>query len=207
MTVDIEGSFDIEASGMKIKLEILGEFVSMDKLKINKVFFEKMCKVGCDKYGKHYGCPPVSQSFDDYTDRAKNFLALMFCAYPKQNSKINFGEIEQIVYPEIDGLLRKLEKAAGAKHIAARSCKLCEPCKREKNLPCKNPEQRRNCTVSLGIDCRDISENIFHKPLVWQKGDNLNGYTSFICLVPMKGLEKKEEIMRILKDNCRSDIK
>jgi predicted metal-binding protein len=195
MALTIQKSFDFKISGNELKVEIFGEFIPKNKIKINKNFFEKMCKEGCDKYGKHYGCPPGSPSFEAYTGKAENFLVLMFCASQKVKSGANFEEIEKLVYPKIDKVLRDLEKISGTKHIAARSCKLCEPCQREKNLSCKHQDKIRNCTVSLGIDCRDIAENIFHKPLVWQKGETLQSYVSFICLLPMKSREGKERIV------------
>lgn len=195
-------SFDIKDSGLELRVDVFGEFIPKEKLKINKTEFEKMCKEGCPKYGKHYGCHPGSPDFEDYTERAKYFLALMFCVQSKGKDPEKFDEIETEAYPEIDMILRKMEKASGTKHIAARSCKICVPCLKEKNLPCKNPEKRRNCTVSLGIDCQDIAENIFHKALVWQKGENLKGYTSFICLVPMKSLEEKEILVKILDEEA-----
>lgn len=200
MTATIEWSVDIENSGKKIRVECFGEFITKDKFKINKELFEKMCKDGCSTYGKHYGCPPNAPSFDEYTKGSNYFLVLMFCAQPIGKSSANFEEIENLVYPKIDKILRRLEKAAGTKHIAARSCRLCEPCLREKNLPCRHPEERRNCTVSLGIDCRAIAENIFHKSLVWQKGENLKGYTSFICLVPLKRLADKSKLLIALTE-------
>jgi len=199
MADSIEKTLDIKDSGLDLIVEAFGEFVPIEKLKIDKDFFEKMCKEGCPKYGLHYGCPPGSPKFEDYTKGAKHFLVVMFCVSQRGKSAANFDEIEKVTYPKFDGLLRKLEKISVTKHIAARSCKLCEPCKRKLKQPCKYPEERRSCTVSLGIDCSDIAENIFHKPLVWQKGGNLKGYTSFIGLLPLKEIRLKDELVAELE--------
>ena len=195
MADNVRKSFYVKDFDLELRVELFGEFVQRERLKINKELFEKMCKDGCDKYGKHYGCPPGSPSFADYTEGAETFLALMFCVSSNGATSQNFEEIEKAVYPKIDGVLRKLEKISGTKHIAARSCKLCEPCKRQLNNPCSQIEAMRNCTVSLGIDCQDIAENIFHKALVWQKGGDVSGYVSFICLVPLKEIKISEKIV------------
>ena len=197
----VRKSFEMKVSGLELRIEALGEFVPKERLKIDQEFFEKMCKEGCPNYRKHYGCPPGSPGFDEYTEGAKHFLVLMFCAQPKGKSPAKFDEIEKAAYPEIDKILRRLEEISGTKHVAARACKLCVPCRKEKNLSCPHPGQRRNCTVSLGIDCQDIADNIFHKPLVWQKGEKLEKYTSFICLVPMRDLGNKDKIINELKNS------
>jgi len=183
----------------EIKIEILGEFIPCREVKADKKYFEKFCREGCPNYDKNYSCPSHNQTFDDYVKGFDCIFVLMFCMSPAGGKKpFDAKIIEKKAAPFVEKILRSLEKAAGSKAIAARSCSICAPCKKSLGEKCPSPEKMRRDMVSLGVDCTDLARKLFGRKILWDKNGKGPEYVSFVCGVPVKSLEEKEKLLRIL---------
>lgn len=191
--------FSFEVDGQFVPVECFFDFISVGDVPQDPEKFLALCAKGCPNYGKCYSCPPDAPSFEAYVAGCENLLVFMFCAN-LEGVRADFGVIDELLASKVDGIMRRLEKTLGGRHIAARNCSICAVCKKQEGRPCAHPEEVRNCAVSLGIDCERLTRRLFGKSLSWRKGENSPKYLSFVCALPINCTKSSEELYRELKN-------
>ncbi len=118
----------------------------------------------CDKYGKHYMCPPFVGTIEEAKTKLKDYDKAFLLRYSK-NMKVP-EDIEEIEKSKVDfhNNILKIENFFGAKGIESwgligGSCFLCKKCMAINNKPCNNPNMARPSLESLGIDVQKLLDN------------------------------------------------
>ena len=129
--------------------------------------FRKNCEMNqCGAYGKNWHCPPCIGPIDELIEKAG--------AYP-------MGVLYQTVYAiedsfDIEGMAeagkkhgelsrrvhaRLLEGLAGEDylHLANGGCKICSPCAKVTDEPCRFPEMALSPMEGYGIDVYNTAKN------------------------------------------------
>ncbi|MBU2638010.1 MAG: DUF2284 domain-containing protein, partial [Nanoarchaeota archaeon] len=74
-------------------------------------------------------------------------------------------------------------------------------CKKALNKPCRYPDKMRFSLESLGVDCNQLTEDVFNFPLLWYKDKTAPEYTSVVCALPVNDeniLKKTKEAIEEL---------
>ncbi|MGC9310344.1 MAG: DUF2284 domain-containing protein [Candidatus Aenigmatarchaeota archaeon] len=193
----------------EIMLDCFAGIIPVKEVPTDRERFLRLCEDGCPNYGRCYSCPPDSPTFGEYVRGFERLLVVMFRAdlaqvknaapAEKDSERKAFEALDEILAPEVDRIMRRIEKTLGGRHIAARNCALCEKCKKPEGKPCARPDDMRHCAVSLGIDCEKLAGRLFKKRLQWSGEDGSPTYISFICALPVKIAKNKDRIYAELK--------
>ena len=190
-------SFKIRTENNSLRIEYLFDFIAKDKIKVDKLLFEKMCREGCVNYNKKYSCPPFSPSFNILCRDFEGLFVVMFVCRLNQISSTEYNKIRianVIMKSRIDKLMRELEEKTNLKYLSTGSCRLCKPCKLKLKQPCKHPNKRRYSLESTGIDCNTLVEKLFKIKLQWYRDKKAPEYTCVACgLICNKGDVKNIE--------------
>lgn len=191
-------SFQIKTENNNLKIDYSMDFIEKEKIKIDKKFFEKMCRECCINYNQKYSCPPFSPSFNLLSEDFDGLFIVLFLCKLNQIDSTEYNKIRIaniIMKSKIDKLMRELEEKTNLKYLSTGSCRLCKPCKLKLKQPCKHPEKRRYSLESTGIDCNDLVEKLFKIKLQWYKNKKAPEYTCVLCGL----LCNKKDVNRIEK--------
>ena len=184
-----------------LKIECHYDIIDINKVKTNKELFAKMCKDGCRNFNKKHSCPPSVLDFKNYTNGYNKLLVVLLRIHLNQ-----LGEYRQyhrlrignaVIKPRIEKIMRLLED--NSKFLGTGACRLCKPCKKALNQPCKYPSKMRFSLESLGVDCNQLTEDAFHFPLLWYKDKTAPEYTSVVCALPVNENNLKQAEKAIIK--------
>lgn len=187
----------------KLKIDCLFDFIETSKISINKGCFLEMCKSGCRNYNQKYSCPPLSPSFKLVTKDKPYLFVLMLKIDLSQLSNFNYAEYHKlrignaVIKPRIEKIMRLLEKEFNTKYISTGTCRLCKPCQKKLQKPCKHPDKMRFSLESLGVDCNKLSKDVFNIPLLWFANKTCPKYTAVVCALPFKDINLKDKIINL----------
>lgn len=174
------------------ELELYKKTISITKIKLQKQLFSNMCKKGCKNYNSKYTCPPFSPEFHKYLKDYKELEMILIKFDLNQLSKNNYilplklKIANAILKSKIENILKdKFSLSSGA-------CRLCHPCQKQLNKPCRYPEKRHYSLESLGVDCNELSKKLFNIELKWYKNKTLPEYTCVMGAIPKHLKELKE---------------
>jgi predicted metal-binding protein len=169
---------------------------------VEKELFSDMCRKGCINYNKKYCCPPFSPKLNDYVKNYEYLIIILlkidldqFSKY-KEYHKLRVGNA--IIKPRIEKLMRILEKDFNTKFLSSGACRLCKPCQKKLNKPCKHPNKMRFSLESLGVDCNKLVEKLFNFKLLWYKDKKAPQYTAVVCGLPLKETINKNKYSNII---------
>lgn len=175
---------NIKTPNNKVQINCYYDFIQIKHVKINKAIFTQMCKDGCVNYDTKYCCPGFSPNFNSYVKRYKQMLVVCFVL---ELNQLNYKEYHKlrvgnaIIKPRLEKLMRVLEVKYGSKFLSNGACRLCKPCQRKLNLPCKHPQKMRFSLESTGVDCNYLVQELFKFPLLWYKDKKAPLYTAVVC--------------------------
>lgn len=187
----------------KLKLECHYSIINVKDVKTQKELFSNMCKSGCKNFNKKYSCPPCSPGFHSCTKGYALLLVLLLRIRLNQLKdyrdyhKLRVGNA--VIKPRIEKVMRALE--TNNKFLGTGACRLCKPCKKALNKPCRYPDKMRFSLESLGVDCNQLTEDVFNFPLLWYKDKTAPEYTSVVCALPVNDeniLKKTKEAIEEL---------
>jgi predicted metal-binding protein len=198
--------FIIKTPKHKLKINCYFGFIDVNKLTIKKEFFLDMCKKGCKNFNNKYCCPPFVPDFKKYIKDNDLLFVVLLRIDLNQLSKYKYAEYHKlrignaVIKPRIEKIMRHLEFNFGSKFLSSGACRLCKPCQRKINKPCKHPKEMRHSLESFGIDCNNLSKVLFDLPLLWYQNAKAPEYTSVISALPLKKDINKVEITNLLKN-------
>lgn len=147
--------------------------------------FRLLCEKGCPNYGHKWSCPPFSPLFTDFTSKW-TYLYVLFLytdmshfSYIRQDY-LKIRAANSILKSRADRFLRRMSGLHGSS-ISTGSCRLCKPCKCKQDLPCAHPDLMTYSFEALGIHVGAMTEDFFHRPLLWYRKHALPEYTSVVC--------------------------
>lgn len=170
-----------------LKIECHYDITDISRVKTNKELFAKMCRDGCRNFNKKHSCPPSMLDFKKYTKGYDKLLVVLLRIHLnqlkeyRQYHRLRVGNA--VIKPRIEKIMRLLE--GNSRFLGTGACRLCKPCKKSLNQPCKYPDKMRFSLESLGVDCNQLTKDTFHFPLLWYKDKTAPEYTSVICALPV----------------------
>jgi predicted metal-binding protein len=176
--------FEVLTPKNKVKVFVEREFINKKEVAVYKELFSEMCKKGCRNYNKKYSCPPFVLPFEDLL---KNFDGLLICLLWCNLNQIKSTDYNKIrianviMKSRIIKLMRHLEKKFNTSFLSSGSCNLCKPCKCKIGLPCAHAQQRRYSLEAAGIDCNEISKNLFGLEFQWYKNKKAPERSCIMC--------------------------
>jgi len=190
----IQKNITINTPENKVLINTYIDTIDCSNLEINKELFTKKCLESCRNFKQKYSCPPLSPTFHNYI-KEKTLLVLLLKINLDQFSKYKpFHRIKianSILKSRADKIMRQMEKHTNTKFISNGSCRLCKPCQKKLNKPCKHPKEMRFSLESLGINCNNLSTTLFNLPLLWYGNKTCPEYTLVITAIPLNdNLEK-----------------
>lgn len=195
----------------ELNIKVYYDSINSNNIKVDKKLFVSMCQKGCKNYGNKYSCPPFSPSFNEYVKKDKLF-AVMLLLKLNQFDNFNYKEYHKlrianaVIKPRIEKIMRELEKITKTKFLSTGACRLCKPCQKKINKPCKHPDKMRFSMEALGVDCNDLALKLFKKPLLWYKKKDKLEYTAVICAIPYenKCLNSLRNLIKNIKKKKRT---
>ncbi len=153
----------------------------------DKAYFEELCKKGCPNYESKWSCPPCSPSASLFIPKYQySIVLLMWCDleqfYYTKTEYMKIKASNSILKSRMDSILDSLETTLEGMCISNGSCRLCKPCNKKLQKPCKKPKQARYSMESLGLNVENISEDIFGHKLLWYKDKKAPNYSSVLSL-------------------------
>ena len=148
-------------------------------------FIHTLCSTGCVNYNKKWSCPPHSPSYKDLSAGWEHLFILYARMMLSQFSYVKTDYLKvkaanSILKSRADKFLRYMKTKYG-RNISTGSCRLCKPCKYKIGLPCAHSELMTYSFEAMGVDVGRLVIELFHKPLLWYKPNNLPEYTSVVC--------------------------
>ncbi len=170
----------------------------------DKSRFEELCKTGCPNYGQKWSCPPYSSDISLYLARYPYaVLFLMWCDLDQFNyTKTEYMRVRaanSILKSRMDRILDKFQGELQGKAISNGSCKLCKPCCKKLEKPCKKPDKIKYSLESLGLDVGSISRDFFNHSLLWYQDKKAPAYTSVLSAYLMKEEISQHNLSSIVK--------
>ena len=188
---------------IKIKVRLFND------ISILKDYYEgsvtaHFCKEGCVNYDKKWSCPPCSNSYLNIEKKYSSACLLCFYTELKhyndiKNKYLAIKAANVTLKSLVEKSARDLEAYAGGYSLLSGSCRLCKPCQRKLNLPCKNPDKMRYSMEATGLNVQKICNDFLDHTLLWYKNKTLPAYTSTIALVLFNYSLKIDEILNFLK--------
>lgn len=154
-----------------------------------KPYFDKLCEYGCPNYGCKWSCPPFSPNYSSFLAKYPHIiLVLMWCNLDQFHyTKTEYMKVKasnSILKSRMDSLMKDYESAFDGFTLSNGSCRLCNPCNKKKQLPCKKPTKMRFSMESLGLNVEKISNDFFKHKLLWYKEKTAPAYSSVLsCLL------------------------
>jgi len=106
-------------------------------------WIRRKCQYGCDGYGQHLTCPPLSPTPQETRQMLDEYEIAVLIHYPSK-----WTVVKTIVSTlEREAFLSGYYKAFG---MGSGPCSLCDKCNMEKG--CKHPEEARPSMEACGID-------------------------------------------------------
>jgi len=145
-----------------------------------------LCRTGCLNYNRKWSCPPYTPAFTNFVLGWKTLIIFFMRTEMSQFSYINNNYLKikaanSILKSRADKFLRHMVTIKHGKYISTGSCRLCKPCKCKIGSPCARPELMTYSFEAMGVDVGKLVIELFHKPLLWYKPNNLPEYTSVVC--------------------------
>ncbi len=100
--------------------------------------------------------------------------------------------------------IRNLESAGLM--LSSGSCRLCRTCGLKNKKACKHPKERRYSLEATGIDCNNLTKNLFNKELEWYKNKKAPTYTGVLYGLLTKETDKEELIRNLDKQINSQDF-
>lgn len=133
----------------------------------------------CGKYGKHYMCPPLVGTLDEFRARIGEFRRGVLLQYSERLDVRN--DREGVMRTKLDFHQRVLEfeEMLGQKGIMpvwgfiGGSCDLCQPCEAAINKPCPHLEKARMSLESIAVDVIalldrfGLDSRFHHDRIIW----------------------------------------
>ena len=167
------------------------------------------CRTGCPNFAKKRSCPPYS---NDYENIAKNYCyALLICVYTDmekyadiKNKYLALKAANVTLKTLVEKMARQLEEELNGYALLSGSCRLCKPCNKKVNMPCKRPEKMRYSMEATHLNVGIMTkENLGHE-LLWYREKTLPKYTSTVSLVltnQLVGVSKQKEILETVMES------
>lgn len=177
-----------------ISLEKLYEYYDPEKV-------EGFCR-SCPNYGRIWSCPPLFFDPVSYLEKFGYVLLIVEKIYPeaeKVNSPETLSDLFQVSRRLFGDSLISLTKNTFSTEkelevLIAGNCYFCNVCQREKDLPCKHPEELKYSLESIGFLVGDITKEIMGIQLQWL-GDGEK--PEFLLMVGAVVSDKKETLEEI----------
>lgn len=197
----MSSSFTINTPKHRLLVKYRYGTIHKDRVKVDKELFYQMCKDGCPNFNQKYTCPPLSPDFKTFMKLYDQLFVLLFTLNLDQYHNTEYREYlklqisNAVLKSKIEKIMRELETITVTPFLGTGSCRLCKPCQKKLNLPCKHPEKRRYSLEALGVDCNILCEKLFAVPLLWYKDKHAPRYTSVVCGLPLK---KKSDDKKVI---------
>lgn len=120
----------------------------------------------CGRYGKHYMCPPYTDSLEEIKAKLSEFHRGVLLQYSKtlDVTSDEKGLLQTMV--EFHNMILKFEdrlRDQGLKHLwglIAGTCGLCDDCKAQTGDPCPYPDKARRSMESLAVNVVALLEKL-----------------------------------------------
>lgn len=164
---------------------------------------ERSCKDGCVNYNKKWSCPPCSSSYLNIEKKYSSACLLCFYTELKhyndiKNKYLAVKAANVTLKALAEKCARDLEIYTDGYSLLSGSCRLCKPCQRKLNLPCKHPNKMRYSMEATGLNVQKICIDFLDHTLLWYKNKTLPEYTSSVVLVLLDHALNKDDIMKFL---------
>lgn len=187
----IKTTFSVNTPTTNIIIDSKAVIINANELKTfqDKEYFDGLCKKGCPNYNSKWTCPPYSPTYSQYAKEfSKALLVLFYCNlnqfYYTRTEYMKVKASNSILKSRMDRLMRELEIKYTGKMLSNGSCRLCKPCNRKNNLPCKKPFDMRYSMEALGLNVDQISQHFLSHRLLWYKNKKAPSYSSVVsCLL------------------------
>jgi len=187
----IKTTFSVNTPTTNIIIDSKAVIIDADKLEAfqDKEYFDGLCKKGCPNYNNKWACPPCSPKyFQNAKGVSTDLLVSFYCNlnqfYYTKTEYMKVKASNSILKSRMDRFMRELEVKYTGKMLSNGSCRLCKPCNRKDNLPCKKPLKMRYSMEALGLNVDQISQHFLSHRLLWYKNKKAPSYSSVVsCLL------------------------
>jgi len=209
MSLIFQKTYAIATPRHQLHLECRAGLIKRDKIKTNKRLFSDLCKKGCPaNFNKKYSCPPVSPDFKNYFPQNKQLLVLLLKIDLEQLANASYTSYHRlrianaVLKSKIDKLMQALEQALGGRCLSSGACRLCRPCRKKLGQPCHHPDKLRFAPEALGVDCNQLTRDLFNLPLLWYKDKKAPPYTAVVSalLLPKSFVSPKNLAQKLAKE-------
>ncbi len=132
--------------------------VAVDQIKLDARFREMCASNACGMYGKCWTCPPDVGEIEDVMAKLRSYrCALVYQTISPLEDSFDFEGMQEAGRRHNE-LVQAIRNAIPqGLHLGAGGCKICSPCAKRTNEPCRFPDRALSSLEAYGVNVSELA--------------------------------------------------